>query len=244
MKINNPSQPKSPHRLRGFTLIELLVVISIIMVLASMLFPTYSRARGTARQISCASNLRQCGFALVMYMDDWDEKLPPQNLYVISGYSTSSTPRDLSGDENAVWVGQLYHYLRNGEVMRCKSADEGKVDRFNGVTIGFGINLLVTRYSLPGGSSPVWYSPRISVMSGDASGIMVMADCSSITFAQTADGLMDVAYADAPSGTFKATDAADPSFMRHVGGSNVLFADGHVKNFTPQRLLSEIQPVE
>ncbi|MCL6628288.1 MAG: prepilin-type N-terminal cleavage/methylation domain-containing protein [Armatimonadetes bacterium] len=238
-------QINKPRRVAGFTLIELLVVISIIMILAAMLSPTYSRARGTARQISCASNLRQCGLALLMYMEDWDERLPPQDLYAIAGYDTIS-PRELSGYEKAIWIGQLYHYLKNGEVMRCNSADGGNVDRFNGVSIGFGINLLATRYSLPAtsGTNPTWYGPRINLLSGDTSSIMIMADCSSIAFVQTADGMMDVAYADAPSGKYKATDTVDASYTRHVGGSNVLFADTHVRNFSPQRLLAEIPPIE
>jgi prepilin-type N-terminal cleavage/methylation domain-containing protein len=35
-------------RSRGFTLIELLVVIAIIAILASILFPVFSRAGGAA----------------------------------------------------------------------------------------------------------------------------------------------------------------------------------------------------
>ncbi|MCD6351947.1 MAG: prepilin-type N-terminal cleavage/methylation domain-containing protein, partial [Armatimonadetes bacterium] len=61
---------------RGFTLIELLVVIGIIAILAAILFPVFARAREKARQASCLSNLKQLALGFLMYIQDYDERLP------------------------------------------------------------------------------------------------------------------------------------------------------------------------
>jgi len=56
--------------LSGFTLIELLVVITIIALLVAVLLPSLSRARLAARQVVCASNIRQIGLPMTAYNND------------------------------------------------------------------------------------------------------------------------------------------------------------------------------
>src|SRR5262245_3336838 len=67
------------HRRReqraGFTLIELLVVIAIIALLIAMIVPVLGRARETAREVACASNLRQWGLGVAAYYADNRDKL-------------------------------------------------------------------------------------------------------------------------------------------------------------------------
>lgn len=73
-------------RQRGFTLIELLVVICVITVLSAMLFTVIVRAKDSARQATCISNLRQIGVAFQMYMDDFERRPIQLDGLVKAGY--------------------------------------------------------------------------------------------------------------------------------------------------------------
>ncbi len=61
---------------KAFTLIELLVVIAIIAILAAILFPVFARAREQARSSQCLNHVRQLGFAIMMYVSDYEDTYP------------------------------------------------------------------------------------------------------------------------------------------------------------------------
>lgn len=99
----------------AFTLIELLVVIAIIAILAAILFPVFAQAREKARAITCVSNEKQMGLALLQYVQDYDETLP-----IAQYLDTSGTNHD--------WGGNIDPYVKNGVV-----STPGSITGVNGI---------------------------------------------------------------------------------------------------------------
>src|SRR5690242_8543722 len=99
------------RRRTGFTLIELLVVIAIIAILAAILFPVFAQAREKARTAACISNGKQMGLGLMMYAQDYDERLP--RVYTANFGPVNNGPRD--------WKNDIEPYVKNQGVFRCPS---------------------------------------------------------------------------------------------------------------------------
>jgi prepilin-type N-terminal cleavage/methylation domain-containing protein/prepilin-type processing-associated H-X9-DG protein len=137
---------------KGFTLIELLVVIAIIAILMAVLVPALSKVREKAKDTACRSNLRNIGFALAMYLDANERRLPPDNAangflwYDVTG--VMYTPQNATGD--TYWGIYYADYLKDLKIFGCPSfthIPEGLIYNNNGqdpVKIakiaGFGLN--------------------------------------------------------------------------------------------------------
>jgi len=94
--------------IKGFTLTELLVVIAIIGILAALLFPALGRAKETARDANCKSNLKQWGVAWNVYTDDNN-----------GSFSSGVGPVSCRGE----WCLALKNaYSKNPDLLLCPSA--------------------------------------------------------------------------------------------------------------------------
>ena len=202
----------SNRKKAAFTLIELLVVIAIIAILAAILFPVFARAREKARQASCQSNLKQLQLALLMYVQDFDER----------------TPIGQTGPWYAVPHYSIYPYVKNEEVYVCPS---GK-PTWDGV--GVGVNPWPFPWNHMGhyGVNRYLSTTKSIAQIQDVAKAIYWIDHSTGGCAWYAGPEYWPAHTAATHG--EGDEAFLQGFMlaaRHNSGANCSFMDGHVKWF-------------
>ncbi len=224
----------------AFTLIELLVVITIIAILAAILFPVFARARENARRASCMSNMKQIGLGILQYTQDYDERYPKPlsgdwgNGSGVSGFQLQTDPSmpgakfqntDNAGDAwnnpNAyvkTWMDFAYPYVKSTQIFVCPSQQDGPRSNY-GYSAAIGG---VYRPEFSGGTSRQ-IPMALAEMPNPAEALMVLDYVS--YYGTWAIKSQFMAY----------VDAADNDSRRlvspHLEGTSVGFADGHVKWF-------------
>lgn len=103
----------------AFTLIELLVVIAIIAILAAILFPVFASAKAAAKRVACLSNQKQIGTGFVLYLADYDDRMPDRrDLKNSLGYRPWTTWPP--SDPRSQWAEVVLEpYLKNKDIWSC-----------------------------------------------------------------------------------------------------------------------------
>lgn len=200
------------RRRKEFTLIELLVVVAIIGILASMLLPALQNAREKAKATLCKNNLKQCGYAQLLYADDSDgwstfqkgiSDIWPKFLY-LNGYLPQP---DDSNDAESIFVCPSYPPYG-----KWLTANTPKCYGMRGTS---GLAWFAGRFNLSGSTIRVedGYSTAEYSTAQTPSEFMFIAD-------SKRDGVEEQRYFFHTFGAYL--------HLRHNLRTNVLFADGHV----------------
>jgi prepilin-type processing-associated H-X9-DG protein/prepilin-type N-terminal cleavage/methylation domain-containing protein len=226
----------------GFTLVELMVVFAIVGVLMALLLPAMAGVLATADQTVCASNLRQIGLAMSLYLknnNNWffplcsDER--PDGRWWYYGVEPNGSPA--RGEGNRLLDrsrARLAPYLEEPEkVGVCPQFPfSGPYKaKYIGDPWTYGINRCLSTHPLPGkgnvnGNGNDSYG---SIRPGDASRTPVFADSAQVTTL--------LAPASAANPMIEEFPYIEPGKkyvqFRHHGKANVLFADWHVEALPP-----------
>ena len=208
-------------RTRAFTLIELLVVIAVIAILAALLLPALSKAKDSARQIQCASNLRQLALAVQMYVHDREDRLP--------GVWESSVGGGRDSGSNG-WMfflnlggptrfdpsrGSVYEFVPNTGTFECPSDRAVSGD-------SFAIN---ARLSTATATTGFYEGIGESSLTAPA-----------VTLLFLEEAAPNSANADSTNDSYH-DPRNDRVTARHRGAANFAFCDGHVSRLNTNLLL-------
>jgi len=196
---------------QAFTLIELLVVIAIIAIIAAILFPVFARVRENARRISCASNLKQIGIAITQYTQDYDETMP------LAADTTVNT-----------WRTFTYPFAKSVRLYACPS------NPYNNLSVptdnswffvSYGTNTTILK-TAPSGSVSLSaiQNPTQIFLAGESD-----------TASWNLDNPPNDPIVNPTCGGCYLPEAGAHTtlYAGHIGKSNWLFADGHVKALRP-----------
>ncbi|WP_309715056.1 DUF1559 domain-containing protein [Armatimonas sp.] len=222
---------KLDQKRSAFTLIELLVVIAIIAILAAILFPVFAQAREKARQISCLSNQKQLGTALMMYTQDYDETLPAWPFNTIG-----TNPDFAAGWSYSMWVPVVQPYVKNFGVFACPN---GPASFLRGPAANrVKVHLAFNEYIMNSNRNLATLAALSSSNNGIADISLISESVVPGIYQDWSDGFVIASKAQ-PFSLYRlfcangvgATEAA--CIGRHSDrGINIVFADGHAK-FTP-----------
>lgn len=212
-----PADPCPSSGRRAFTLVELLVVIAIIAILAAILFPVFARARENARRSSCASNEKQLALGIAQYTTDYDERMP------------------ILASTDVNWDVAVQPYVKTMEAFRCPSAPKPKAKAL------VPDNAYHSTYAIPGtdnGARTVMLDktglPLAKIKETARTFMLVESgygrwDNPASLYYTSGYGMLGVGLSEINLTTQDPEDTAYFLHDRHFGGSNVAFADGHVK---------------
>lgn len=238
----------TPHRKTyGFTLIELLIVISIIALLAAILFPVFNRARENARRASCQSNLKQIGLGLTQYLQDYDETFGPVTVGV---YSLASTAAGSTPDRYK-WMDAIFPYVKSEQIFNCPSHSTTELYKFRDGT-NYGSYAMNGTYYVYGDA----YNAPSSFLDGSGVIVKLAQAQAPATTAWVTDGLGGaIGYTFLTEGEPNSSSSQytigiaggqrqlESIAERHLETTNILYVDGHVKAAKLEKLTEKVGDV-
>lgn len=227
----------------GFTLIEILVVLAVVALLMAVLLPSLNLARAQARSGACKSNLHQLGVGMTMYLHQW-------NVYPGHQYRMLD-----AADTRIRWYNLMARALAGHRVQGCPATPGWEVGRNN--SYGYNYKYLGSlRDNAVGPKKPLenypvksLRSPGRTIAFGDTDGTgwtkPYVRGVNDKDMFGNHGYILDPTYIPEYSMHSYSGGEHEPYAwkkyrtyisVRHSGGSNLCFADGHVEMLQPAQV--------
>jgi prepilin-type N-terminal cleavage/methylation domain-containing protein len=121
---------------KAFTLIELLVVISIIVLLVSIIMPSFSKVKKLSKRVICSTNLKAIGTGFILYMEEHPGYLPEA-----AGFPTKSAEGGIEG----VCIADVMTKYIPKDAWRCPDDDQSFFETY-GTSYEYPIGHLLTLF--------------------------------------------------------------------------------------------------
>lgn len=233
-------------KLFGVTLLKIFGCIVLLVIMLAIAFPMFDNGSPTSTNTTCQCNMKQIGTAFRVYLSNWDDKFPTNRTWTDNGkignvrsHVKLTRLNQFDSNNNQIiyhygvnWVEALYKYVDcvtkqsdNNTIWQCPEVKsntypEGSKTAF--VSYAFNRNLVE------------FDEKNIK----DESNLMVMREMDRLVDAELRP--MNKSTKDpnkppiSPFLSVHDNQIGETKCELHGGGSNILFADGHVKTLQPK----------
>lgn len=223
---------------RGFTLIEVLVVVAVISLLIAILLPSLAAARRLAQTTACKAHGHQLVVGMHTYMQT---------------YACFPAHQFKLGSLRIRWWQAMAREVKGFAVSSCPTVPDWELGRNN--SYGYNYKYVGSgRENLVGPTAPYerfpvksLHSPGDTIAFGDSDGTGWKTAHRNIGNDNDVDMLGNHGYILDPTFIPRfSLQTKDESYawmkyrtyisVRHQGGSNLVFADGHAERMTPKQV--------
>ncbi len=240
---NNHNRGKTD---KGFTLVELLVVMSIISLLLAVLLPSLRRVRQQGQAVVCMNNIKQLGFAFMLYGGEYNGYAMPARVDQTKIYWWGEvTNYGIDHKAGVIWP-YLKSELGGKSVYECpaqpfssyklQGAPPGEEDNPKWITSTYGYNDYFLCPSQSGWFGPADITGPWQKITNISTPAMVLVFADTLIDLGLTSGIQNNFSLDPPylynvKNGWKENRSPTTCF-RHNDKTNAIFVDGHSESIT------------